>query len=320
MTNMILQFAKIPPPIGGVTIHVKRLVDSLQKESDIKVNVLDYSKEKNPFKILNMIFSSKIIHIHVSNKKIRVLFLSLFKICFKKVIITYHGKYDFKNTMDIFSLKYCDAAIVLNEYSYKSAKKKISTQKIFQIGAFIPPDISKINPLQTILKEKVDELKRNFKIILCTNASNYIIDPSGSEVYMGSELLNFFIQNNNLALIFSDPSNNYTKHFEQVNIEIPRNVLIINQPHDFINIIKSSNGLIRATTMDGDSLSIKESLYYGIPVFATDVVDRPKGVILFSKISELNDKIELIKKRAEIIPPENNFISILNLYKTILKK
>ncbi|MEO8109972.1 MAG: hypothetical protein ABI594_08075 [Ginsengibacter sp.] len=317
---MILQFAKIPPPIGGISIHVKRLLDSLEKEPRIKAEVLDYSKEKNLFDILRKIFNSKIIHIHLSKKKHRLFMVCLFKVLFKKVIVTYHGKYDFENNLDILSLRLCDAAIVLNQFSYNHALKKLAKHnKIYQIGAFIPPQENSITPLIFTLKERIVLLKKKCEIIFSANASGYVLDSFGKEIYMGSELLNFFGDNKNLGLIFSDPSGAYANFFIENNIEVPGNVLIINESHDFVNVLKYSDALIRATTMDGDSLSVKEALYYGLPVFASDVVDRPDGVILFSELYELSNKLNALKNPLPKVLPENNYNAILKLYKSILK-
>ena len=89
---MILQFAKLPPPIGGVTIHVRRLFSSASKKKNVKMELLDYSNERNLKTILTKVIKSKIIHIHLSNKKLRVFITFLFKLIFKKSVITFHGK------------------------------------------------------------------------------------------------------------------------------------------------------------------------------------------------------------------------------------
>jgi glycosyltransferase involved in cell wall biosynthesis len=89
--------------------------------------------------------------------------------------------------------------------------------------------------------------------------------------------------------------------------------------HSFIEVLKKSNFFIRNTSTDGDSLSIKEALYTGIPVLATDCVDRPKGVVLikYSEIQSLNEAIGSlnIKKIDTNDRPVNGGLEILNLYK-----
>ena len=44
---------------------------------------------------------------------------------------------------------------------------------------------------------------------------------------------------------------------------------------------QSSSVYLRATTTDGDALSVREALALGVPVVASDACDRPEGVLLF---------------------------------------
>ncbi|EIA10236.1 glycosyltransferase [Flavobacterium frigoris] len=309
---MILQFAKSPPPIGGVSIHVRRLMYSL-KEEGISTEILDYSKERNLISILKKIFRAKIIHIHLSKKAHRLFFVFFFRILFKKVIVTYHGKYDYKNLFDVLSLKICNVSIVLNSFSFKNALN-YKKQNVYQVGAFIPPIEDEIMPLSKEVLYQLEIFKKKYDLVFATNASSYVTDNLGNEIYCGSELINFFSKNKNYGLIFSDSSGTYFDFFRSKNINIPPNVYIINSSHDFINILRNSSAFIRATTMDGDSLSVKEALYYGLPVFATNVVDRPKGVIMFSDFEELEKLFLDFVLDKQVYEVKNSFKEILKIY------
>ncbi len=314
---MVLQFSKLPPPIGGVTIHVSRLLFQSKKEQNLNLEVLDYSKERNLVSIFKKIFYAKIIHIHLSNKKLRFIFAFLFRILFKNVVITYHGKYDFKNKFDICSLKLSSASILLNNFSYENARK-IQIHKIYKIGAFIPPIEEKLNHLKEEDIRGIDKLKQKFDYVFCTNASSLAYDEKGDEIYMGSELIKYFNNKQNIALVFSSPNDGYYRFLKKQFSSISKNIFFIKETHDFVNVIKQTDGLIRATTMDGDSLSVKEALYYKKPVFATDVVDRPKGVICFSDFEDFDKKYDLVNPKIE--KNEDNSQEIFKLYKSILKE
>ena len=54
-----------------------------------------------------------------------------------------------------------------------------------------------------------------------------------------------------------------------------------------------ANVFIRNTSTDGDSLSIHEALSKGVITYATDVVQRPVGVISYGQLTEL-DNSELL--------------------------
>jgi hypothetical protein len=74
----------------------------------------------------------------------------------------------------------------------------------------------------------------------------------------------------------------------------PENILILDYQHDFVPIIQYSFVLIRATTTDGDSLSIKETLFLNKWVIASDCVTRPNDVLLY-KTDDRNDLIRAIE-------------------------
>tara|TARA_R110002049_G_scaffold75916_1_gene195371 strand:- start:3532 stop:4479 length:948 start_codon:yes stop_codon:yes gene_type:complete len=310
---MILQFAKLPPPIGGVTIHVKRLIASLQAINTVDVDILDYSKDRNFLKVIGKILKANIVHLHLTRKKHRLFFVILFKILLKKVVITFHGNYDFKNMMDKYSLKFSDAAILLNNMSYVSACK-IRKCNNHLVGAFIPPLEQDVAPLNALLTEKIYQFKSNYSKVFSTNAFDFALDPNGREIYMGSDLINFFKDQQDYGLIFSDPTGNYYKFLKLNFDDLPANVFFITVPHDFINIIRISDGLIRATITDGDSLSIKEGLFYNKVVYATGVVDRPKEVLVFNNFDELQNLISNNIKNGTHSDVKNNFDDILKVY------
>ncbi len=53
---------------------------------------------------------------------------------------------------------------------------------------------------------------------------------------------------------------------------------------------------LRPTNTDGDSLSIREAIYSGIPTIASDIVERPFGTITFKNrvVSDLFEKKFLV--------------------------
>lgn len=46
-------------------------------------------------------------------------------------------------------------------------------------------------------------------------------------------------------------------------------------------LMKQCDLVLRPTNTDGDALTIREALYFGVPVIASDAVRRPTGTILF---------------------------------------
>ena len=287
---MILQLSKKPPPIGGVTIHVQRLMAAIKIQGELQTELLDYSKEKNLRRIFKKIINSNIIHVHLTHKQYRLILTVILRLLFKKVIITFHGKYDFSNQFDYLSLKLSNKAIVLNQFSYDKAIKKSNNVSV--IGAFIPPiEKQNTNTLDPVTLNSITDLKKKYKHIFATNAYNIVFDNKGDEIYGGSLLIEVFKKLHEEALIFSDPTGKYKEYLLNKYGALPKNIFFINYFHNYIEVIKAVDCTIRATTTDGDALSVKESLYYKTDVICSTVVDRPKGCILYTGKNQLLDRI-----------------------------
>lgn len=91
----------------------------------LKNDIFDYSKNFNFFILFKKIIKNKVIHIHLSREFPRFIFTLFFKLFFKKVVVTFHGKYNFNNLFDFFTLKLATAIIVLNDLTFDYAKKRI---------------------------------------------------------------------------------------------------------------------------------------------------------------------------------------------------
>ncbi len=318
MNNLYI-LGPMPLPIGGVTVHVKRLVEMCEKHK-VPYKFVDIKKESLLYTVLQM-SKSQFFHLHTSNSLFRVLLLLLSKICFSKSIVTFHGdlgRYStYRNWLDYFSVFLANTPVLLNKNSITKAKKLNSKSKM--CGAFIPP--GEIEELQKNIKNKIDAFKNNsFHKLYATNAYNVSFDSKGKEIYCITELISVFSNLKDYGLIISDPSGNYLKYLKKLSISIPKNVLFISEEHDFINVINSVDGLIRATRTDGDSLTVKEALYFKIKVICSNCVDRPNGVLLYDteNFELLNDLIQA-NTRNENVEVKNGFLSLLKIYDTYLK-
>lgn len=305
---------KIPPPIGGVTIHVQRLLQSIRNDK-IDHKFISLTKS-NLLKITSKLFAYKIVFLHTSNSFIRLFFVIISRLSGTRLLFTFHGNLGrfsgFRNMIDELSIRLATVPIMINKKSFERGKELNSRSQF--IPAFIPPITIQDLPAALGMEVK-DFVDLDDKILCCTNAYNISFDVDGEEIYCGSKLVKLFNELPSHKLIFSDPSGNYKKYLLEQGIEIPNNVLMITEPHDFIQIIKLSKIFIRATLTDGDSLSVKEGLFFKRIVICSDCVDRPKGVVLYenNNYDDLKDKIENISTF------KNEKSEILNGY-DLLKK
>jgi len=299
--NAFLIIGKTPPPIGGVSIHTSRL---LALCDDKKFNYNFYNYENfNLLTLFSAIRLAKVAHIHCNNPLLLSLFVILCKMLKTKSIITIHGNFKPNKSVfffiEAFGLYLSDTPILINKNSIEKAKMINKNSLLF--SSFIPP--IKNEQLNNRMKNKIELLKTNSDMLFCTNAFEYTISRDGKEVYGIIPLIEFFNQNINLGLIVSDPKGSYLSYINRIKLELNENIVILDGGHSFFEVLKKSDCCIRNTTTDGDSLSIKEALFLGIRVIASNCVDRPEGVEIF----KLDDQKSLSNTITKVI--NNRYIS-----------
>jgi glycosyltransferase involved in cell wall biosynthesis len=345
-----------PPPIGGVSIHIQRLTQYLGKAGldylciDIS-RVIDKKKDMSNVlqlswkKTLLLLFlheKSEILHFHnFSFKNTFLYFLLSFR---HTVILSFHNE----RFLDVFALHgrmLSKLAILMaNSLSYVVVDNNDCVtlagtiikdkKKIIMIPEFIPP--SKVLPIKdrTIL-----EFRRKHQYLLSSTAFQISFyndqDLYGLDmlVKLMDKLVNASRMDVGLVFLLPDIGDeqyfNYIK--EQINLfNIREHFLIITGPvFEAPALWKMSEAVVRATNTDGNSLTVLEALSLGVPVIASDCVERPDGVVL-SKTRDIDDLYEKATKvllnqeyyrgKIEGIRYDNNAGRFLELYQTIAKR
>lgn len=281
--NSVLILGTQPLPIGGVTIHVERLLQFLSMHK-VEFKFVDF-KRTPTLKVVKSIFLAKRIHLHTSNVYFRFLLSFFGKLTRKRIDFTLHGnlgryKSKIKNYLDLLTIRLVSIPVVLNEHSFKIAKK-LNRNSVLG-SAFIPPDLN-TEIIEANLEQTIIKLKKRTDYLFCTNAYNLSFDKEEQEIYGIFELIDLFTHLPQLGLIISDPSATYTITLEEKRISVSNNIILISEPHSFYKVIELSDATIRNTSTDGDSLSVKESLYLEKPTYCTDVVSRPKNTIIYKR-------------------------------------
>jgi hypothetical protein len=67
-------------------------------------------------------------------------------------------------------------------------------------------------------------------------------------------------------------------------------------------LTKASDVFLRPTTTDGDSVSVREALHFGVPVVASDVCRRPHGVVVFQSenVGDLAAKVRAVLSHGSV--------------------
>lgn len=315
--SQILIIGKRPLPIGGVTIHVDRLVKLLDK---LQYDYTFYDLNKfTIYSFIKAISASNIVHLHTSSPILRVFFAICCLAQRKTSLITYHGdlgRFGFvMNFFDFCSVRLCTYPIVINNHSLNMAIKYNFRSTL--LSAYIPsieePD------LEDRIKSELIKLRTKFSFVCITNAYNYSLDKYGQEIYGISDLIAFFAKRLNWGLVISDPSGMYKKK----NHSLPRNIIILNRPHSFQKVFDYADCFIRYTSTDGDCLSIHEALDFGLSVVATDVVDRPRGVCAVKRsdmegLFVVLDNISNLKNKRKFVKHNISDLALIRFYDKII--
>lgn len=289
----ILLIGPIPPPVGGVSIHLSRILERSIAETDLSLQVLDIRRLRlhatagssgNVFKIIRAFFGSDIIHLHIS-KKVKVILVNVSKFFGKKVLYTHHNSRNLSDPVTLRTIDKVHQVILVRDFLSDLPPKYHSKCSI--ISAYIP-SISKVE-LPQELTNQFSNAKVLFSYCFQNKDKPVLID--GEDLY-GFDIILEAVQNigrdlpdTNFVLFLVDPRGAMQKHYDAKLRAVRKasNLKIIywTTDLDFISVLGHCDVLIRATRSDGDSISVREALHSGVPVLASDCEARPEGTKLF---------------------------------------
>lgn len=297
-----------PPPVGGVSIHIKRLIYELNRITRVylkdfkpkKTYPFDYIiPVKNPvFEILKLPFvEKKIIHVEQFSY---VLFLLLLVFGWKhKVGITMHNQRSvlisswIKRKLCCFFFKKCNF-IIMNDGEFKSRFASffnVPENIIHVLPAFLPPNDTE----KSGLPDSVMDFRTTHKFLISANAYKLRLD-NGVDVYGLDMLINLIKKLRELGidtgLLFCLPERGDLVYYSLIkkkisDLDLQEHVHIVEGINENgFEYWGASDVFIRPTCTDMEGLSVKEALSMGINVIASDVCIRPKECILFRNRNE----------------------------------
>lgn len=313
-----------PPPLGGVSVHIQRLKRALD---NIGIDYLVYDvsstikKEKGVVPVYNFrkwVFAQlvstsndrSIIHNHLISWKQRALPL-LLKLRGSKVIFTFHSLREeiiHDNLVNTLCMKmvlhWGDHFIaVASQIQDKLICRGVNPLKITVIPAFIPPQV---NPQDTQqIPDNIHNFINSHKPVISANASR-IGFFQGIDLY-GMDLCLLLtcrlkVEYPDIGFVFCLPGAGKEEYFisllnQLVALGLSDNFLFVTEQMDFFPILEKSDLFVRPTNTEGDSISIREALYFNKPVVCSELPDRPDGVILFNN----RDLDDFVRKTRQVI-------------------
>lgn len=293
----ILLIGPYPPPYGGVSIHIKRLKPLLAGRFEVDMVDEARVKKDNIFNIrslkigryLRKILAADIVHIHSGLLSLRLAHYLTAGIFFKKRIITIHG-YEpgrgfTERLLDKLMLITCSKTIFVS----REIADRFNVKRFVIKDAFLPPDLEGEEAIPAAVQQWIDDKRAGGYKICAANA--WRLDSHNNEDMYGLDLCILAAaalkeKKEKAAFVFvvcEDTGVIKLEKYRQMiqTLGLQHCFLLHEAPLSFIRLIEQSDMILRPTNTDGDALTVREALFLGKQVIASDVVKRPGGTLLF---------------------------------------
>jgi glycosyltransferase involved in cell wall biosynthesis len=295
----VLLIGIFPPPLGGISIHLRRVCQKLALQSCIVWN-WDVCKEqlgRSRFGYYWHLWlfcwrkKPQVIIYHTMQLRIWPLELGLLLLVSKlmraKTIAVIHsarfaaGLSFFSAKMTNFLLKFYGKIILVSTQLQRELAFKIKfSNNIFFESPFLLPDLTQKNQILAEMPVKLNQFCSSHQPIITIAITRKQI-WQGGDLY-GTDLallaldkLKLIYPKVGLMLSIADGNG-----FEDLKSSKNCYVLLEWQ-YEIWPLIAQSDLFIRPTRSDSYGISVMEALAFGTPVIASDVCPRPKGTILF---------------------------------------
>lgn len=325
----IKELGMIPPPYGGISVYLRRLIERLNadgfsvggyyvssKADSVVCNPLFdkwswFETAKFPYKIfkyINQLKKYRIIHSHLGLEAMLYLW-TLKKLLNKKIIITVHNSMVeefFKNTnkLNAYFLRRManqnDVVWIAVSQEGKSQMESLPftfKSDILVIPPYIPESINGI-PLPQDLDFYIERNNKNIAFY-----GHSLMSHNGNDVYGYKQMLDIYkrvldnLPNVGLVYCLADTSDVIgIKEIERYAKDLGVYNKIFWQCGSLptLQVLwEQVDVYVRPTSTDGDSLAVREAIEAGTHVVATDVVKRPSKCIVYhyGDVEEASSKI-----------------------------
>jgi len=297
----VLLLGPLPEPIGGVSIHINRLMFYLKKigykillcdESKINKKEIFNIRSLNFIQYLKLINQVELIHVHSSIHLFRLIHICTAFMLGKHIVVTLHSWRSFYLTTCIWRLLFQLTKVNLI-YVNPDIKREILLDGIVS-PAFVKPILDIEKPIPKDIEKWIEKKRVAGFTIVASNASRLSYhnneDLYGLDICVDA-ITRLTRENISIAMIFiiSDYKYNesYIKNIESIISKngIDDRFLLYKGIVSFSQLLTKVDISIRATNTDGDSISVRESICLGCLVVASNCVDRPKQAIIFKNRS-----------------------------------
>jgi glycosyltransferase involved in cell wall biosynthesis len=308
----ILILGPVPPPFGGVSVHLSRLVPLLE-EKGLRVAVLNHFRSaempfvvgvltRNPLKYYRLPkrFPARIVHYHHSrwphlvavalgkgNSKARYV-MTLHAGDIEKQFPQLTSRMPLVSRMTHWALRHFDTVIVVDPQIGSIMRRHLDQQRIEVIPAFL----ESVDPEPVIYEGPIEAFLDAGPVVVVAAYGVQIL-PDGGELYGLDTAVDAFAKlaahrkDLRLALFIARPPSGWRarrhlasleRRLEQTGVR-DRALIVFGLP--LVPALRQNTIFLRPTRAEGDAVSIREALQARVPVLASDITQRPAGVVTF---------------------------------------
>lgn len=303
----ILIIGPYPPPLGGISVYVKRFSQKLKREGH-DVDVFDYSRIPRLKRYITFFkaVSAGYDRIYVNQLSLPIILTLAVFGSSGRTIFFGHGS-SVENWSGLRRLAFaaflnrCSEVVLAGPhlkplYEQKGVGKSVP---ITIQHAFLPPDESEEERIKATYPEEVHRFIKAHRPLVIGNGYQ-IAFYNGRDLY-GLDMcveLAYRLKPDfpHIGVIFALADIGDREYFDMIrsrvrDLGIVDNFLFLTEQKELWPLFKHADLFVRPTCNDGYGISIDEALHFGCPAVASDVCRRAEGTVLF-KNRDMNDFTE----------------------------
>lgn len=338
----VLLIGPLPPPRGGISIHLDRLSRALKRKG-IPFEILNESRRLNeqgrslrtiaPPIYVRMLRQADVVHIHTGNPALRLFHAIAARLCGARTLITLHSHKKMTGAGRVFrdllvraACRVADGTIAVSQ----EIARKTGVEATI-VPAYIEPSTDE-EIVSDDVAAWIEQQKQSGRTVISMNASNTAkiegVDLYGCDLLIDALSPPAGLDDFSAIICISTTGPDATYLSDLRSRVLDRNlqsrVWLRHSDTSFAGILRESDVFVRPTITDGDSLSVREALSYGVPTVASNAAERPEGTKVF-RSRDLDHFTQCVREAANDVAPRQlhraEFVEdILSVYRTLASR
>lgn len=308
-----------PPPYGGVSVHIQRVIDALSMAHNklFFFNVEHSSRFFFPFylvRLLKVLIQHRPSYIHYHATYLRTM---LFDLLFLHVC-SYLFRYDvtiidhdcrhlyargrFAKWLYTVVASRVKVVMIGQTVAQSYTENGINTKEHTVESAFLPPSVQRAPSVQSTYPSSLFLFIQEHTPVLLMNAAHIMI-RNGKDIYGFDTAVEMIAhlkkQYPDAGLIIALAQTNDASYLEHLYkkmqmLDCAEQIYILQNQKELWPLFDYTDLFIRPTLSDGMSVSIDEALFFNVPVVASNAADRRNSVYVYP-VDDIETCVQVVK-------------------------